>query len=116
MLETPPLPNQLRSYQHPGLVSRLQQKLGVTSSEAEDLFSDVKYFLYDCHLSDVPLSPSERVDEGWHNFILFTKDYADFCHRNFGRFIHHVPLEDTATVGSCTGNYCRGCSHGKCKS
>jgi hypothetical protein len=76
----------------------------------------VKSFLYDCHRSDVPLSPSERVDEGWHNFILFTKDYADFCQSNFGHFIHHTPLDGAPRQGRCSGNYCRGCVHGNCNS
>lgn len=31
------------------------------------------------------------VDELWHTFILFTKDYARFCLDITGAFIHHVP-------------------------
>ena len=34
---------------------------------------------------------SPEVDEVWHAFILFTKDYAAFCQAAFGEFIHHVP-------------------------
>lgn len=34
---------------------------------------------------------SKDVDNLWHTYILFTKDYAAFCERNFGRFIHHIP-------------------------
>lgn len=33
-----------------------------------------------------PLSPSEIVDPGWHEFILQTVDYAAFCDRIAGRF------------------------------
>jgi hypothetical protein len=29
----------------------------------------------------------------WHTFLLFTMDYADFCERYFGHFLHHVPGE-----------------------
>lgn len=43
----------------------------------------------------LPLSPSETVDIGWHTFILHTREYADFCDRIAGGFIHHVP-EDPA--------------------
>jgi len=32
-----------------------------------------------------------KVDELWHTFILFTKDYARFCLDITGAFIHHVP-------------------------
>jgi hypothetical protein len=31
------------------------------------------------------------VDNLWHTFILFTKDYADFCQKHMKHFIHHIP-------------------------
>jgi hypothetical protein len=40
-----------------------------------------------------PLSPSEEVDPGWHEFILHTVDYAAFCEQIAGRFLHHVPTD-----------------------
>lgn len=40
------------------------------------------------------LVPSELVDYGWHAFILHTVDYADFCQRVVGRFVHHVPTDE----------------------
>ncbi|MER5460745.1 hypothetical protein ABT010_08645 [Streptomyces sp. NPDC002668] len=45
------------------------------------------------HRNDVPLSPSRKVDPGWHAFILHSREYADFCHRRFGTFLHHNPLK-----------------------
>ncbi|WP_254710038.1 glycine-rich domain-containing protein [Streptomyces lunaelactis] len=45
------------------------------------------------HRTDVPLSPSRKVDPGWHAFILHSHEYADFCHRRFGAFLHHNPLK-----------------------
>ncbi|MGC5361837.1 glycine-rich domain-containing protein [Streptomyces sp. DT24] len=42
---------------------------------------------------DVPLSPSKTVDPGWHAFILHSREYADWCRRNAGRFIHHHPYK-----------------------
>lgn len=35
--------------------------------------------------------PSKAVDSAWHEFILLTKNYADFCDKAFGKFLHHVP-------------------------
>lgn len=35
--------------------------------------------------------PSQIVDELWHEFILFTRDYEQFCKRAFGSFMHHTP-------------------------
>ncbi|MGH3861455.1 glycine-rich domain-containing protein [Actinokineospora sp.] len=38
-----------------------------------------------------PLAPSAIVDEGWHAFLLHTREYAEFCRMVAGRFIHHRP-------------------------
>jgi hypothetical protein len=35
--------------------------------------------------------PSQVVDDLWHEFILYTKAYDDFCKHAFGRFLHHTP-------------------------
>jgi hypothetical protein len=37
--------------------------------------------------------PSKAIDVGWHEFILFTQKYSDFCEVAFGRFLHHTPAE-----------------------
>ncbi|MFI2352003.1 glycine-rich domain-containing protein [Streptomyces sp. NPDC019443] len=47
---------------------------------------------------DLELSPSKLVDIGWHTWILHTVDYAVFCERVAGRFIHHVPTVDGEQV------------------
>lgn len=38
-------------------------------------------------------SPSKLVDVGWHCFLLYTQEYAAFCERIAGRFIHHAPSD-----------------------
>ncbi|WP_205521628.1 hypothetical protein [Streptomyces sp. S1D4-23] len=40
------------------------------------------------------LVPSKLVDYGWHAFILHTVDYAAFCQRIVGGFVHHVPTDE----------------------
>lgn len=37
--------------------------------------------------------PSQAVDDFWHEFILNTKAYRDFCNGAFGRYLDHVPAE-----------------------
>lgn len=32
-----------------------------------------------------------QVDEIWHTFLLFTKEYQRFCKEVGGKFIHHIP-------------------------
>lgn len=44
----------------------------------------------------IQLTPSEKVDEAWHSLILFTKDYAAYCEKVAGRFIHHNPHKKTS--------------------
>ena len=43
--------------------------------------------------------PSKAVDAAWHEFIVLTKAYADFCEKAFGRYLHHTPkaMMDTPT-------------------
>jgi hypothetical protein len=35
--------------------------------------------------------PSQVVDDLWHEFILYTRHYSEFCRRAFGGFLHHTP-------------------------
>lgn len=37
--------------------------------------------------------PSKVVDTLWHEFILHTRGYEQFCRRAFGRMLHHTPAE-----------------------
>ncbi|GGP36773.1 glycine-rich domain-containing protein [Saccharothrix coeruleofusca] len=83
------------------LRSRLVQQLinehaGMTGDEATRIVDATTAFLKVC--ADNPnghFRPSRRVDLGWHQFILNTTDYAEFCERVAGRFLHHVPEEFT---------------------
>ena len=35
--------------------------------------------------------PSQVVDDLWHEFILYTREYHHFCRKAFGSFLHHSP-------------------------
>jgi hypothetical protein len=78
-----PDPQTIFAYEHPALVDRLQEKLGLSQEQAEELFTDTKRFLFICGTKDGAFGPPEMIDECWHAFILFTKEYADFCNRFF---------------------------------
>ncbi|MEU5722740.1 hypothetical protein ABZ783_13055 [Micromonospora sp. NPDC047738] len=56
-------------------------------------------FLAACATATEPLGPSDLVDVGWHTFILHTRQYADFCQRVAGRFIHHQPDPPSEETG-----------------
>lgn len=36
------------------------------------------------------------VDDVWHTFIFYTKEYFRFCHTIAGTYIHHIPDEPEA--------------------
>ncbi|MFF3552524.1 hypothetical protein ACFYXL_03785 [Streptomyces tsukubensis] len=44
------------------------------------------------------LAPSRLVDPGWHAFMLHTQEYADWCQKRFGFFIHHAPNSKVRTL------------------
>ena len=37
--------------------------------------------------------PSKVVDTAWHEFILHTQGYQNWCHAAFGGMLHHSPAE-----------------------
>lgn len=58
--------------------------------------------------------PSQVVDELWHEFILYTRDYERFCQAAFGRFMHHTPAvvlgsvrQSNAGLRRCWWHACR---------
>lgn len=83
---------EILSYQNENILSRFTDMFAVSDSEAEDIFTETKKFLFVCREQGMFI-PDELliVDEMWHNFILFTKDYQHFCATYFGHYIHHLP-------------------------
>lgn len=93
------------SYAAPEIVKRFQHDHSASEEESQALFLDCKRWLWACakNLQDaeqgmlVPkrllITPElKRLDEMWHCFLLFTREYHEFCERYLGRFIHHIPL------------------------
>ena len=40
-------------------------------------------------------SEMKEIDDMWHTFLLFTKDYISFCQQYLGKFFHHSPNTDS---------------------
>ncbi|MFC4535417.1 glycine-rich domain-containing protein [Sphaerisporangium dianthi] len=80
----------------PDLFSRLAESLArrenLTAGHAERIMEQALAFLLACGLNPgARLSPSPEIDKGWHTFLTYTREYAAFCSRVAGRFIHHTP-------------------------
>jgi hypothetical protein len=80
------------TFQPPALlIKKFCQEHGIPKSEAEQCFEETKKFLTLCATNQgINYSPSKVVDEMWHQFILHTRDYFEFCN-HLGGFIHHQP-------------------------
>jgi len=55
----------------------------------------LRQFFLACHRSKgrFVAMPSRAVDTMWHDFILHTQGYREWCTLALGRFLHHTPAE-----------------------
>jgi hypothetical protein len=87
------------AYQNEDLIARFVEEHGVLESYAQELFVETKKWLWLCYIESleqakIPLTIYPNMgalDEMWHSFVLFSKDYETFCQDFFGNFIHHYP-------------------------
>lgn len=82
------------AFEAPYLIEKLiKNSIVDTTDEAEELFREVKRYLFLCDQDDYRVwnMYSLRVDEAWHQFILFTRQYIEFSERYFGRYVPHNP-------------------------
>jgi hypothetical protein len=73
------------------LAARVAHDDQVSDDYARRIVDQALAFLSAAAVSSERLTPSATVDLGWHAFLLYTRDYAQFCDRVAGRMIHHVP-------------------------
>lgn len=79
-------------------VQQVKQRMKGRNTKADEVewtfFEMKRYFLLNAVIKDVPMF-SAKVDEVWHEMIMFTVDYERFTDRFFDRFLHHQPNVDT---------------------
>ncbi|WP_436761135.1 glycine-rich domain-containing protein [Streptosporangium sp. V21-05] len=78
------------------LFTRLTARIAIDHPEhahqADVIMEQALAFLATCAANPgAGLGPSDTVDIGWHTFLMYTREYAEFCQRVAGRFIHHAP-------------------------
>ncbi len=79
---------------------RLAAKRPELSAEQRgQVFAGLSEYFHLCNEAgrNMVAMPSQVVDDAWHEFILFTRQYRRFCDRAFGRFLHHTPAEAMAS-------------------
>jgi hypothetical protein len=91
----------IADYKAPYLKEHVLKK-GLFESDAEFdvVFQELKKYLFICGKANMVVAMlDKRVDALWHEFILFTGEYRNFCRKNLGKFIDHRPnTSSTPTV------------------
>ncbi|MDD2608673.1 MAG: hypothetical protein PHX60_03125 [Giesbergeria sp.] len=67
----------------------------LAQKEAELVEQGLRQFFLACLRSkrQFVAMPSRAVDVLWHEFILHTRAYQDWCQQGLGFFLHHTPAE-----------------------
>ena len=77
------------------VVDRCQKEFGYSDQDMIILEKELKRFLILCITKPDPKQSvsmfSRDVDNLWHMFILFTREYTDFGTKFAGRYLHHAP-------------------------
>lgn len=77
--------------------SKIAHKLGWTTSFALRAIDEYRKFAYLGSISDVPVTPARAIDQVWHEHLLFSRAYREFCRDVLGReFDHHPELLPTS--------------------
>jgi hypothetical protein len=94
-------------YRNDAIIYKFLERWRVPVEEARDLFTENKRWLWLAATLDnqrpkrrgtprlVIDQPLVMVDEMWHTFVLFTREYSRYCHTRFGYFMHHAPTTRT---------------------
>ncbi|MES2617774.1 MAG: hypothetical protein V4613_07845 [Bacteroidota bacterium] len=73
-----------------GFSTRLAKENFWTQNFTSAAILEYKKFMYLAATSDMMVSPSEIVDTVWHQHLIFTQSYNDFCNL-IGKQIQHIP-------------------------
>jgi hypothetical protein len=94
-------------YKNPPVVRRFQKENPQKADRAEAIFTDLMRFFWGTkkHVLDRTQEPQNEdlnffyimdedmreIDQMWHVFLLYTRDYMDYCQKYFGQYLHHQP-------------------------
>jgi hypothetical protein len=79
------------------VLARYKKDFNVSDETAKNHEVELKRYLVLCSLyPEAQFNMfSEQVDNLWHTFIMFTKDYNAFCKRIANKFLHHSPHDES---------------------
>lgn len=77
-----------------GFSTRLANENFWTREFADQAIIEYKKFMYLAATSEFMVSPSKIIDNVWHQHLIFTQSYQDFCNI-LGKQIQHIPSTHT---------------------
>lgn len=77
------------------LTPRIMRKYSRDKEYAEGILREAKRMLYLGELTGKPVTPSEEIDDAWHEMILFSPYYFKLCRFLGTDYIHHEPEPET---------------------
>ncbi|NQD91496.1 hypothetical protein HP532_02380 [Pseudomonas sp. CrR25] len=87
-----------RFIQHYRFPERLRIRLNeryphLSAEQTQQVLAGLREYFQLCRMAGrrMVAMPSQAVDVVWHEFILYTRQYRDFCQGGLGRFLHHTP-------------------------
>jgi len=91
---------QALAYRNDQILHKFRERWDVSLEEADELFEETKKWLWlqvaaRHHPDSPPLAMTvalAMVDEMLHTFILFTREYIQYCDENYGVYLHHTPM------------------------
>ena len=114
-----------------GITQNIKKKyVHLTDIEIAEVLKLLKEYFHMCNIATIGAAssesiskekeilcvgmPSKIVDDAWHELILFTREYADFCEKALGKFLHHTPssaLSNTVPTQTAIQNAWRIACH-----
>lgn len=73
---------------------RLARENGWTHAYAQQVTDEYRKFIFLACVSGTQITPSDPVDQAWHQHLTYTKSYwQDLCRDTLGRELHHNPTK-----------------------
>lgn len=81
---------------HPAIRKKVAAKHPqLNDSQLDLVFDGLRDYFHICNKANRKMvsMPSQVVDDAWHELILFTRAYQQYCNKALGRYLHHTPAE-----------------------
>jgi hypothetical protein len=76
------------------IIKRIGEDYNYSLKEAEEMFVETcRFLIMVAENRNSVFVPSKKIDEAWHVFLLYTKEYFAFCQSLGLDYIHHEPSD-----------------------